>query len=74
MKMRGYWVQVRKLNGEIQKRIRKDKKNYLKEKFQVLEEHNNRDRTRDLLQQTREITGKPKINAGAIQVEKGKTT
>jgi hypothetical protein len=57
MKMRGNWVEVRKLNGEIQKRIRKDKENYLKEKCQVLEEHNKKGRTRDLLQQIREITG-----------------
>jgi hypothetical protein len=30
MKMKGNWVEVRKLNGEIQRRIRKDKENYLK--------------------------------------------
>ena len=40
MKMRRNRVEVRKLNGEIQRRIRKDKENYLKEKCQVLEEHN----------------------------------
>ena len=40
MKMEGNWVEVRKLNGEIQKRIRRDKENYLKKKCRVLEEHN----------------------------------
>jgi Fe-S cluster assembly scaffold protein SufB len=40
MNMEGNWAKVRKLNGEIQKRIRKDKENYLKEKGKVLEEHN----------------------------------
>jgi hypothetical protein len=56
MKMRGNWVEVRKLNGSIQSRIRKDKEKYLKEKCQVLEEHNKKGRTRDLHQQIREIT------------------
>jgi hypothetical protein len=28
MKAEGNWAEVRKLNGEIQKRIRKDKENY----------------------------------------------
>jgi hypothetical protein len=51
MKMEGNWVEVRKLNGEIQKRIRKDKENYLKEKCRVLEEHNKEGRTRVLHQQ-----------------------
>jgi Fe-S cluster assembly scaffold protein SufB len=51
MKMEGNWAEVRKLNGEIQKRIRKYKENYLKEKCKVLEEHNKRGRTRDLYQQ-----------------------
>jgi hypothetical protein len=30
MKMEGNWGEVRKLNGEIQKRIRKDKEIYRK--------------------------------------------
>jgi hypothetical protein len=51
MKMKGNWVEVRKLNGEIQKRIKKDKENYLKEKCRVLEEHNKKGRTRELHQQ-----------------------
>jgi len=71
MKTEGNWVEVRKLNGEIQKRIRKDKKNYLKEKCKVLEEHNKRGRTRDLYQQIREIMGTPKINADCIQSRAG---
>jgi hypothetical protein len=40
MKMRRNWAEVRKLNGEMQRRIRKDKEDYLKEKCRVLEEHN----------------------------------
>jgi lipocalin len=71
MKMKGKWVEVRKLNGEIQRGIRKDKNNYLKKKCQVLEEHNKKGRTRDLHQQTIERTGKPKINAGMIQSRAG---
>jgi hypothetical protein len=50
-----------------------------KKKIQVLEQHNKEGRTRDRHQQIREITGKPKINAGTIQsragidcIEKGK--
>jgi len=39
MKMEGNWVEVRKLNGEIQKRIRRDKENYLRNKCRALEEH-----------------------------------
>ena len=69
--MDGNWAKVRKLNGEIQKRIRKDKENYLKEKCKVLAEHNKRCRTKDLYQQIREITGKPKINTGSIQSRAG---
>ena len=42
-KMEGNWVKVRKLNADIQKRIRKDKENYLKEKCRVLEEHNKKE-------------------------------
>jgi hypothetical protein len=77
MKMEGNWVEVRKLNGEIQKRIRRDKENYLKKKCRVLEEHNEKGRTRELHQQIREITGKPKINtlrskAGIDYIEKDK--
>jgi hypothetical protein len=71
MKTEGNWADVRKLNGEIQKRIRRDMENYLKEKCKVLEEHNKRCRTRDLYQQTREIMGKPKINTGSIQRRAG---
>ena len=71
MNTEGKWAKVRKLNGEIQKRIRKDKENYLKEKCKVLEEHNKKGRTRDLRQQIREITGKPKINTGMIQSRAG---
>ena len=71
MKTEGNWPEVRKLNRGIQKRIRKDKENYLKEKCKVLEEHNKRGRTRDLYQQIREITGKPKINTGSIQSRAG---
>jgi hypothetical protein len=29
MRMEGKWVEARKLNREVQKRIRKDKENYL---------------------------------------------
>jgi len=71
MKMEGNWAEVIKINGEIQKRIRKDKENYLKEKCKVLEEHNKKGRTRDLHQQITEITGKPKINTGTIQSRAG---
>jgi len=65
------WVEVRKLNGQIQRRIRTDKEIYLKKKRQVLEEHNKKGTTRDLHQQIREINGKPKINAGMIQNRAG---
>jgi lipocalin len=71
MKTEGNWAEVRKLNGEIQKRIRKDKENYLKEKCKVLDVHNKRGRTRDLHQQIREIMGKPKINTDSIQSRAG---
>jgi hypothetical protein len=67
MKMEGYRVRVRKLNGEIQKRMRTDKENYLQKKRRMLEEHNKKGRTRELHQQIREITGKPKINTGTIK-------
>jgi hypothetical protein len=43
----------------------------LKEKCKVLEEHNKKGRTRDLHQQIREITGKPKINTGRYKAEQG---
>jgi len=65
------WVEVRKLNGQIQRRIRTDKEIYLKKKCQVLEEHNKKGRKREHHQQIREITGKPKINAGMIQNRAG---
>jgi hypothetical protein len=72
MKMEGNCIEVRKLNGEIQKRIRRDKENYLKKKCRVLEEHNEKGRTRELHQQIREITGKPKINTGTLKSRAGK--
>jgi len=65
------WVEVRKLNGQTQRRIRTDMEIYLKKKCQVLEEHNKKGRKRDLHQQIREINGKPKINAGTIQIQQG---
>jgi len=61
----------RKLNGEVQKRIRRDKENYLKEKCRVLEVHNKKGRTRELHQQIREITGEPKINTGSLKSRAG---
>jgi hypothetical protein len=66
MKVKEKWAEAKKLNGEIQKRIRKDKEKYLQEKWRMLEEHNRKGRTRDLYQQIREITGKPRTNIGAI--------
>jgi len=66
MKMEGKWVEATKLNGDTQKRIRKDKERYLQEKCRVLEQHNKKRRTRELYQQIREITGKPKTNTGTI--------
>jgi hypothetical protein len=66
MRMEGKWVEATKLNGDIQKRIRKDKERYLQEKCRVLEEHNKKGRTRELYQQIREITGKLKKNTGTI--------
>jgi len=70
MKTEGYWAKVRKLNGKIQKRIRKDKENYLKEKCKVVEEHNKKGRKGDLHQKI--ITGKQKINTGMIQSRAGR--
>jgi len=63
MKIEENWVTVRKLNGEIQKRIRRDMENYPRNKCRALEEHNEKGITRELHQQITEITGKPKIQA-----------
>jgi hypothetical protein len=68
MKMEGKWDETRKFNGEIQKRIRKDKEKYLQAKYRVLEELNRKGRTRELYQQIREITRKPKTNTGKIKI------
>jgi hypothetical protein len=43
----------------------------LQDKFWVLEEHQRKARTRDIYQQIREITGKPKTNIGAIRSKTG---
>jgi ATP-dependent Lon protease len=67
MKMERNWAEVRKLNREIQKRIRKDKENYLKKKCRALEEHNKKKKIKELHQQIRDITGKPKINTGTLK-------
>jgi hypothetical protein len=48
MKVEEKWAEAKKLNGEIQKRIRKDKEKYLQEKCRALEEHNRKGRTREL--------------------------
>jgi hypothetical protein len=48
MKVEEKWAEAKKLNGEIKKRIRKDKEKYLQEKCRVLEEHNREGRTREL--------------------------
>jgi hypothetical protein len=50
----------KKLYGEIQKRIRKDKENYLREKCRELEENSRKGRTKELHQQIREIYGNQK--------------
>jgi len=71
MKMERNWVKVRKLNGEIQKRIRRDKENYLRNKCRALEEHNEKGITRELHQQIREITGKPKITKSSLKGREG---
>jgi hypothetical protein len=71
LKAEGKWAEARKLNGEIQKRIRRDKEIYLKEKRRAIEEHNKKGRTRDLYQQIRDITRKPKIQIGTIQSRTG---
>jgi hypothetical protein len=67
MKMGGNSEGARKLNGEIQKRIRKDKENYLRGKCRELEQHSEKGRTNELHQQIREICGKPKINTGTLK-------
>jgi len=67
MKMEGNLEGAKKLNGEIQKRIRKDKESYLREKCRELEEHSKKGRTKELHQQIREICGKPKINTGTLK-------
>jgi len=69
MKMEGNSERVRKLNGEIQKRIRKDKENYLKRR--ELEEHSKKGRTKELHQHIREIRGKPKRNTGMLKSRTG---
>ena len=53
IKMEGNSVKARQLNGEIQKIIRKDRENYLREKCRELEEHNKKGRTRELHQEIR---------------------
>ena len=60
MKMEGNWAEVRKLNGEIQKRMRKDKENYLKEKCKVLEEHNKKRQNKRLTSTDMRNSGKTK--------------
>ena len=55
MKMEGNSEGAKNLNGEIQKSIRKDKENYLREKCRELEEHSEKGRTKELHQQIREI-------------------
>ena len=67
MKMEGNSEGAKNLNGEIQKSIRKDKENYLREKCRELEEHSEKGRTKELHQQIREICGKPKINTGTLK-------
>jgi hypothetical protein len=63
---------AKKLNGEIQKRIRKGKKNYRRGKCRELEEHSKKERTNELHQQIREICGKPNINTGTLKSRTGK--
>jgi hypothetical protein len=48
--MEGKWDEARKLNGKIQKKIRKDKEKYLQGKCRELEELNKIGRTRGLYQ------------------------
>jgi len=48
MKMEGNSEGAKKLNGEIQKRIRKDKENYLREKCRELEDNSTKGRTKEL--------------------------
>jgi hypothetical protein len=71
MKMEGNSEGAKKLNGEIQKIIRKDKENYLREKCRELEENSRKGRTKELHQQIREIYGKPKINTGTLKSRTG---
>ena len=60
-KLEGNLVEVRRLNAEIQRRTRQDKEKYYSEKCKIIEK-NKLGRTRELFQEIREITGKPKIN------------
>ena len=57
--------------SRIQNRIRRDKKNYVREECRVLEEHDKKGRTEELHQQIREISGKPKINTGSLKSRAG---
>jgi hypothetical protein len=72
MKMEGSSEGAKKLNGEIQKRIRKDKENYLREKCREMEEHSTKRRTKELHQHIREICGKPKISTGTPKSRTGR--
>ena len=71
MKMEGNSEGAKKLYGEMQKRIRKDKENYLREKCRELEENSRKGRTKELHQQIREIYRKPKINTGMLRSRTG---
>jgi len=71
MKMEGNSVEARKLNGEIQIRIWKDKENYLRENVGKRKNTIKKGRMRELHQQIREIIGNPKINTGTLKSRAG---
>ena len=64
-KLEGSLVQVRRLNAEIQKQTRQEK--YYSKKCKIIEKNKKLGKTRELFQEIREITCKPKINTGVLK-------
>ena len=55
------------MNAELQRRARRDRKDFLSDQYKEIEENNRMEKTRDLFKKIRDTKGTFHANVGAIK-------
>ncbi|MFX8676599.1 hypothetical protein ABTM32_21210, partial [Acinetobacter baumannii] len=71
MKSKGEKERYKHLNAEFQKIVRRDKKDFLRDRGKEIEENNRRGKTRDLFKKIRDTKGTFHAKMGSIKDRNG---